>query len=268
MKTILVATDFSPASENAMFFAGELAEKMQADIVLLHVYHVLVSMNEVPVLMTPPEDLKQLSDTELGRVKAILLSRFPSANVTTQSVMGEIVEGLRDACDTLKPIAIIIGKHHASGIERFMSDSSSLHIIRHTTIPIIVVPDTVKNYALKNIALAIDGQHPLPQEKIRTLVSAMQAQLHVIHVKTDKNETPQFTELIRGLSNNCVTIQDDEFVHGIENYVRENGVDMILILPHKHSLMERLFFKTHTKELMEKISIPLMCISDEASVDN
>jgi hypothetical protein len=94
---------------------------------------------------------------------------------------------------------------------------------------------------------------------------SVQAELHVIHVKTDKNDKQEFSGAIEGLSKNCITIQDDEFVHGIETYVKENKVDMILIIPHKHSLMERLFFKTHTKELMEKISIPLMCISDEVS---
>ena len=58
------------------------------------------------------------------------------------------------------------------------------------------------------------------------------------------------------------TIRNEEFVHGIERYVKSNNIDLLIILPHKHSVIERLFFKTHTTELIQKIQIPILCIPE------
>ena len=53
-KRILVPTDFSPASDSALGFAGELAGPFEAEIHLLHVRTVV----EDPVVS--PEDLEEI----------------------------------------------------------------------------------------------------------------------------------------------------------------------------------------------------------------
>ena len=51
MKTILVATDFSPAALNAANYAADMALAINADILLLHVYQIPVVYLEVPVAL-------------------------------------------------------------------------------------------------------------------------------------------------------------------------------------------------------------------------
>ena len=82
--------------------------------------------------------------------------------------------------------------------------------------------------------------------------------------ENDDNKAPGFKNLLADLEPVYATIKNNEFVHGIEQYVRAHSIDMLMILPHKHSFVERLFFKTHTAELIEKLQVPIVCITETA----
>jgi nucleotide-binding universal stress UspA family protein len=69
MKTILVPIDFSPSSDNAMNYAAYLAAKVGASLLLVHVYQIPVSMNDMPVLMVSAEELKNSADKGLQKAQ-------------------------------------------------------------------------------------------------------------------------------------------------------------------------------------------------------
>jgi nucleotide-binding universal stress UspA family protein len=264
MQNLVVPTDFSPAADNAMLFAGKLATSMQATVCLLHVYQIPVSMNDVPVMIIPVEELQEIADKGLEKSKELLQKHYPSLSIKTESRLGDINDELKTVCKESDPYAIIIGKHSSSGLERVLFGNTTLSIIKHSKTSVIVIPDTAKNYNIKNIGLAVDTSgSSIPQDKIKQLSSTLNAALHIVHVETDKNSNQDFHSPIPDIGSTTI-IRDDNFVHGIESFVNEKQIDLIIILPHKHSLVEKIFFKTHTKELMEEITIPVMTIPDES----
>lgn len=263
MKQIIVPTDFSVPAENAMLYAGQLAEKTGAGILLLHVFQIPVSMSEVPVLMISAEELKHNADIGLNKTKEILAKSYPSITVRTESRMGDVTDELKDVCREIDTMAIVTGKHGAGGVERFFFGSTSSAIVRHAQAPVIVVPENAIKKEVRSIALAIDEKEQLPHRKIRNFVEALGAQLHVIHVQPQKTSTKEFNTVVEGLNIVPKTIRDDEFLHGIQTYLKENNIDMLMILPHKHSFLERLTFRTHTEELLRKLDIPLVCINEK-----
>ena len=263
MKQLIVTTDFSVPAENAMMFAGRLAQKTGAAITLLHVFQIPVSMSEVPVLMISAEELKNNADAGLQKAKELLLRSFPDSQVATESRMGDVTDELNDLSKSIQPLAIITGKHGAGGVERFFFGSTSLSIVRHTNIPVIVVPENATAREVRSIALAIDERVNLPHRRIKALTEALGAELHVIHVQPQKTSTKEFDKVVEGLNIVPKTIRDDEVMHGIQTYLQENQIDMLMILPHRHSFLERLTFRTHTEELLRKLTIPVVCIMEE-----
>src|SRR6476620_5234597 len=71
MKTILIATDFSDASRNAMFYGFEFARAMDARVILLHVYKAPIA--------GPDSLVKSLNDMEeqLAKEKAFIATAGP-----------------------------------------------------------------------------------------------------------------------------------------------------------------------------------------------
>jgi nucleotide-binding universal stress UspA family protein len=262
VKTIVVPTDFSEPAENAMLYAGQLATSIGASILLLHVYQIPAGMNDMPVLMVSTDELKKNADTGLNRAKELLQKHFELSNIETESRLGDVANELEDVCEKIDPFVIVTGKHGASGVQRILFGSTSLSIIRHTKFPVIVVPERSHNQQIKNAALAIDASAGIPVPKIKSIVSELKIQLHLIHVQQEKSASLDLRNLVTELNSIYTIIYDHEFVHGIESYVHENNIDLLIILPRKHNLIERLFLRTHTPELLKKASIPIMCINE------
>ncbi|MBK7854728.1 MAG: universal stress protein [Bacteroidetes bacterium] len=60
MKKILVPVDFSDNSENALEYACELGKKLNAEVFILHSYHVPVPVSEVVILQCLKNIIKLL----------------------------------------------------------------------------------------------------------------------------------------------------------------------------------------------------------------
>ena len=269
MKTIVLATDFSTSADNAMLYAGRLANNIGASLLLLHVYQVPVGMNDMPLLVVSTDELKTTANAGLQKAKELLLANFNSLDVQMESRLGDVVDELKDICKKINPLLIVVGKHGASGVQQMLFGSTSLSIIRSITHPVIVVPDRSRDFHMENAALAIDSDvENVCVQKIKSLVSDLRTRLHLVHVRPEKSAYLQASNLVNELNSRCSNVYDHEFVHGIESYIKENNIDLLIILPHKHNIVERLFVKTHTKELLRKISIPIMCIGENGHRHN
>lgn len=263
MKTIVVPTDFSPAAENALSFAAQLAKKINASILLLHVYQIPVSMNDMPVLTVSNDELKTNAEVALDRAKETLQKTVPGVEITTDTRLGDVTDELDELCKTREVFAIVVGKHGMSGVERVIFGSTTLSVIRHCSMPIFAVPDKA-SYHLANAALAVDLQHEatFPEQKIGRLLEELQVNLHIIHVrnKNEEDVSDRLRRVMPGLHPQYHMIDDDHFLHGIQAFIREHNIDLLITIPQKHSMMERLFYRTHTTELVQELDIPILSI--------
>lgn len=261
MKNIVVATDFSAAADNATFFAARLAQQTGGAITLVHIYQIPVSMNDVPVMMVSADELRNNAESGLQKTAEGIRQNFPELQVQTESRLGDVVDELNEICDGLQPLAIVVGKHGSSGVERLLFGTTATSVIRHAKFPVITVPDTTTQFQLRNIGLASDGT-PIPGQEalITDFVSQVGARLHIVHIQERNTSEPAYKQILPGLQPQYHNIKDADFMHGMETFIQNTGIDMLMVLPHRHSFMERIFFKTHTAELVEKVQVPMMSI--------
>lgn len=139
IKDILVPTDFSDASREALLEAGKYAEKFGARLTVLFVV-------EPPVY---PEFIYSPLVIENDKIVAASqdkLKRWPGENsipprlvrqalVRTGSPALEIV----DAARTLKVDMIMIATHGRSGITRAVLGSTAERVVRHAPCPVLVL---------------------------------------------------------------------------------------------------------------------------------
>jgi nucleotide-binding universal stress UspA family protein len=264
MKSILVATDFSPSADNAMNYAARLAQSMGATVILLHVYQIPISMSDVPVLMVSSEELRNNADMGLKKSQEMLQKNFSGVEVQTESRLGDVVSEISELCEKYNPLAVVVGKHGASGVERFLFGSTALSVIRASATPVIAVPDSTSEFKLQKIALASDGSSlGHHEEVIKNFVHTTGARLHVVHVKDSGNDRVSINNILPDLRPVYDTITGNDYSEAIATYLRTNDIDMLIVLPHRHSLMERLLFKTHTAELVKNIPFPVMTIGED-----
>lgn len=275
MKTIIIPTDFSAIATNAMNYGVELAKTINANILLLHVYQIPVSVSDVPVVIVSAEDLKKDAEKNLASVKEEL-EHITSGKITiyTEARLGDVISELEDACNKMKPVAVVMGTKGASGIERAMFGSVTLGAIRHLTWPVICIPPGKQfGGGIKKIGFACDFKKVVettPVHFIKNMIKEFNAELHVLNVDYENRhftpDTPEQSLLLHTMLEDMNPVYDFIEQKGIEDGINEfaekNNLDLIIAIPKKHNLLESIFKPSSTKKLVIQSHIPVMCIHE------
>jgi len=274
MKTIIVPTDFSAISNNAIDYAIDLAKATGSSILLFHAYQVPVSMTDVPIVLLSVEDLQKSNESKMDDVKKSVQGRTGnSIKIYAETKLGDTVDELEEVCNKVKPFAVVMGTKGATGMERVLFGSTTLTTIRHLNWPVIVVPPGKKYSIIKKIGFACDFRevvHTTPTHFIKDFVKEFNAELHVLNVDYKnshfKPNTPQESVLLHTLLEDLNPkydfIEDANIEVGIEKFAEKNNLDLVITIPKKHKLLEGLFRKSHTKDLIFHSHLPIMCVHE------
>lgn len=269
MKTILVPTDFSKAASNAAEYAVNLAKEMKATVLLFHVYYVPIPVSEVPVIISPDEF--QADNEALLKKEAANLKEKTGVEVRYLAKMGfamdEILEEEKNA--TL----IVMGMKGANKLSEALMGSTTTATFRKATVPVLVIPEKAKYKKPKKIVFACDYDsrtdvHTL--DALKELMKTFGSKIYVVNVK-QKKESVSMEEAVAGvkLENKLNDVEHiyyfpekEDLVEGINEFVQEHQADMVAIIPHRYSLMERLFHKSISKKMAFHTHIPLLALPD------
>ena len=275
MKTIIVPTDFSPVSINAVNFAADMAVAIDASLLLFSVYNVPVSYSDVPIVLISVDEMKKGSENQLEDLKnKIIHVTSGKVKVYTESRMGNTVDELEDLCKKIQPFAVVMGAKGKSGIEKVIFGSTTLTAIRHLTWPVICVPQG-KEYGkgIKKIGFACDFKQVVettPVKFIRQIVKEFNAELHILNVDYNnrhfKPETPEQSFLLHNLLEDIKPqyhfINKTDIEDGINEFAESNNLDLVIAIPKKHRLLDGIFKPSSTKQLVFQSHIPVMCVHE------
>jgi nucleotide-binding universal stress UspA family protein len=272
MKTLLVPTDFSPASVNAMHYAAEMALSIEASILLVHVYQVPVTISEIPVVTVSVDELKKASEEKLDELKTAV-ARITSGKVKiyTEAVMGETVDELNTLCEKIDPFAVVMGTHGSSGLERLVMGSTTLTAIRHLKCPVIAVPPGTTFKGIRKIGLASDFKDVIattPIDFIKAVIREFKPSVHVLHAtaQEENTETPlesgYLETMLEGIKPVYHMLDREDPMEGIREFAEKNNLDLLIVIPKKHKILEGIFHKSSSAELIKRSHIPVMAIHE------
>ena len=275
MKTIIVPTDFSPIATNAMHYAIDMAKKVNASLLLLHVYQVPVSFTDTPIVLVSIEDLRKGAEEQVAHLKTeVEHFTYGSLKVYTETRLGNVADELENLCNKINPFAVVMGTKGASGVERILFGSNTLTAIRHLTWPVICVPPG-KTFGdgIKKIGFACDFKDVVkttPTHYIVDFVKEFNAELDVLNVdyhnKHFKPETPEESALLHTMLEEAKPIyhfiEHADIEDGINEFAEKNNIDLIITIPKKHRLLEGVFKASSTKQLVYQSHVPVMCVHE------
>jgi nucleotide-binding universal stress UspA family protein len=142
IRRILAPTDFSAHAENAVRFACSLAERLGAELHLLHVLSEIVPTGPDPLLtpVLPPEyyrDSEQQSRQALANLINPAWGTPPVVEIAVrwQSPVEGIVEYAREAGIGL----IVIATHGRTGLSHVLLGSVAERIVREAPCPVLTI---------------------------------------------------------------------------------------------------------------------------------
>ena len=266
MKTIIAPTDFSDVSYNACLYAAKMAHDVQAQLILLHVMELPITVSEFPVL-DPVYD-ETITGTKLQELKNSLLSETQGkVQIQTANILGSVEYELKELCNIEKPFAVVMGTHSYNMLERFFVGSTAAYSARHLHYPVLIVPAGASYKPLRKIALACDLKniYSIPLEEIEKMLNAFGASLDVFHVHTKQTKfdesSVEYTLLrdrLLHLDAKFFTVENTDVQRGIATLATRHDTDLILIIPRKHGP----FHKAWSNEFIFYSSVPVMAVHE------
>ena len=271
MKTILIATDFSPVARNAVNYGIDLAKSIGHSVTIVHVYQVPVAFADGPMVLVSLDDLRSSAEKQLDQLKSDLHHVHGNAfKVYTEAILGNVVEELQHVADKLDPFAIVMGATGLTGAQRVLFGSTTLFAIRKLTYPVIAVPEgKIFGHGIKKIGLACDFREVVdttPTRFIQQFQKAFKAELHVLNVdfqdREFRSDTPEQSMLLHTLleGTNPVYhfIEEEEISTAINRFAEENNLDLLITIPKKHRLLEAIFRRSSTKKILKEARVPVV----------
>lgn len=273
MKTIIVPTDFSPAAINAMNYAADMALQINASLMLVNIYQIPVAVTDTPLVMVSVEELRKGAEDRLAEMKQDLTHvTSGKLKVYTEAILGDVVDELQELCEKINPFAVVMGSMGHTALERTLFGSTTLTVIKHLRWPVIAVPKG-KEYGagIRKIGLASDFKEvvdSVPFAAIKDFVSTFNAELHVLNVdyqnKQFKPGTPEQSVLLHteleSLKPQYHFIEHPDIEDGINAFAEKNNLDIIIAIPKRHKLLEGLFRKSSTRQLVFESHVPVLCM--------
>ena len=273
MKRIIIPTDFSPAALNATHYAMDLALATQSALHILHIYQLPISVTDAPLVLVSVDELKENADKKLARLKKDL-EHITSGKleIETESRLGNFTDEVQECCNQIQPFAVVMGTRGHSAVEMALFGSNTLSVIKHITWPVICVP-TGKEFGkgIRQIGLACDFREVLettPVSVIKGFIKEVGASLHVLNVapahEQANDEVPAQVVLLQtaleDVNPQYHFIQKKDVEEGINEFAEKNNLDLIIAIPKKHKLLEGLFRKSSTRQLVFESHVPVMCM--------
>lgn len=272
MTAILVPTDLSPASQNATDYAGYLCRELKAKMILLHVYMLPVPVAEIPYVMVSADEIQKASENALKK-EAIRIYEITGIEVEWIVRLGLASDEIKDI-EIEKNIDLIILGMKGGGEFNKLIGSTTIAVIRKSHKPVLVIPQQAKFHPYKLISYATDFTYITSAkcfEPLKLLARQYKTDLIAVNVqKPGKNMTSEqkagkerISFLLEDIQHKYHVIEDNDIEHSLQRFIEEQSPDLLALVSHKHTILERLFGTHHTKAMIYQTHIPALVLQDK-----
>jgi len=274
-RKILLPTDFSDNSWNALVYALKLFKDEYCTFYFLHATTI-----KVPTLSNLSNKLlsamKEESNKELLAFKAFAESSDANANhdfhitSSTQDLLSAIWTAIEEKDIDL----VIMGTKGATGAKEFFIGSNSMDVVKKIKkCPVLIVPEEYDFVAPKQIAFPTDYNRKYDLKEInplRQLADLFDSKIRILHINVeDELSDVQDTNLTNLLNH----LQDYESsLHWMPNYdkksqeindfIDEMKIDILAMVNHDHNIIEKMIKEPVIEKIGFHPKIPFLVIPE------
>ena len=278
MKKILVPTDFSECSENALRHAILMADKMKSTIELLRIVDPDIAGMELPV-MAEVAIKRQIEESEVKFKELVdmiltqLTDRLNNAPVIESQIeVGKPEKLISQIAEKDSVDLIVMGTHGQHGVLNKIFGSVASDVMSNARGPVLIIPQNSPYNEYKKVTYASDLYEADPYEiwKATQLLEPFSPEIHCVHCQTSGSQhsnRPEMDELKKFFSDRSPTanisfheIHGEHLLDNLLDFVQKNAVDLLVMYKPHRNFFERLFHKSLTKQMALIAKVPLLVL--------
>jgi nucleotide-binding universal stress UspA family protein len=263
MKTLIVPTDFSSYSNNAIEYAVEIAKATSAGILLVHV----VSSAEKEAGAFQFYDVRD----KLEAISAAISTEYPQLQCTPHIASGNVVQAILTIAEEREGDMIVMGTKGMSKLENLLFGSNTASVIERATCPVLSVPKDTSFVTPGKIMFATNFSHEDINGALAvvSLAKAFGSSVIISHVTIENERLEADESLLKFFSHevskltdyNRITYKlsaDNTVSMGLDTLIVETHADMLALSTRRRSLVERIYNPSLTQKFSAHAAIPLL----------
>jgi nucleotide-binding universal stress UspA family protein len=257
MHRIIIPVDFSETSLNAArYAAGMLAWNEGATAVLYHNYE---NEDDLDISLFYLESLK----------KEFLKAGVPQVQCEHE-MGGDLIENISRLAHTMRATLVMMGITGKSALRQVMFGSNTLKLIDKNLYPVMIIPPDAVFKGASKVAFATDYRNvelSTPSQLISSVLKLLDPKLHIVHVSREKvtqlppalqSEKEKIDQMFADFKKEFYFITREDFYEALDQFVNEQGIDILVTVPKHPSNSSSLFRTSHTKKLAYHSHIPIL----------
>ncbi|AXP82906.1 Universal stress protein family protein [Mariniflexile rhizosphaerae] len=278
MKAILLPTDFSKNSINAINYAMELYKNVPCVFYILNVQKtssfisddIMVANASATIYNTIVDAAKKSITNIIAKIEA----RYNNEKHQFKTIVDydNFVDSINQVSKKYKIDLIIMGTKGASGLKKVLFGSNTVHVIKRSNVAVLAIPDNCKFSGLEKIAFTTSFKKLYKKDDfnlLSSMVSLNYSKLYVLHVICDDAYSDELNSGIDFFKSNFrypifkyLQVNDNDVYKAVHEFAVTNAIKMIAMTVNKYSFFERLFNKHAFENMAYNIDIPFLVMKN------
>ncbi|MDB4303174.1 universal stress protein [Desulfosarcina sp.] len=271
MKQIIVAIDFSKCSVHALEYAIKLANRINANILLVWVDN---TRSDESVYASPLDTTRKEINENFAEIIEEYSPMLEKGEISFKIRKGKVHTELANQAKYSDAMLVVTGTHGVTGFEEFWIGSNAYRIVTYSPCPVITVRS---NYEISDdigkIILPIDSTLETRQKIpfAAKWAKIFNAEIHVLSlystsIKAVKNRVDNYSkQVVKFLEQENVTyklaaLDAENITKSTINYANEVGGDIIAIMTEQETTTANLFLGAYAQQMVNHSPIPVLSI--------
>lgn len=280
MKRILLPTDFSENSMNAIKYALEFFKDEMTTFYFMHAYENEFYDHEELISREVFDDvldnIRNDSQTNLNKLLQKVKNIAPNPKFTYHiiSAYNTLVEEANMIVDGKNIDFIVMGTKGKSDERHIVFGSRTFQVLKYVQCPILVIPSNYTNTKPKRILFPTNYLIPYKRrelELLSDLAKTNRSTIDVLYVsKSNKLSIRQednqsfIKDSLSKIDLNICHKDGKKITDTIKTYIRENSIDMVTMVNTQHSFLEDMLFPSNIDKVSIDLKIPLLAMQNTA----
>ena len=277
MKHILLPTDFSDNSWNAIIYAIKLFKNEDCTFHLLNTY--TPAIYRLDYVIGYPEQfglvdaVRNTSRRNLYDMVSRISSEFPKNgkhNFRTHAKFDTMVSGVRESVDNLNIDLIVMGTKGATGAKEVLFGSNTVHVFKNIKCPILAIPSGFEYEKPLEILFPTDlnvDYNRFQIDILKHIVITNTSRVNALHVSegrdlSSKQKNNQFALEAQFKEGSYLFhhFKSMNVTTAIDTFQLKSKINLLAMINNKHSFFENLFFKSTVNQIGFNLPVPFLVI--------
>jgi len=276
MKKILLPTDFSDNSWNAIKYALQLFKNQDCEFYLLNTYTPVIYHVEY-VLVSPAQfglgdAIRENSLNGLETLEKRIEKEFSNPKHSFESIasFNNLISEVKDLSESKKIDYVVMGTKGATGAKEVLFGSNTVHVFKSVKCPVLAIPDNFHFESPLEILFPSDYEVTFKDKHVQPLLEIADeyhARINILHVRENRGLTAyqeQNKKLLDTYFEHTAHLYHDvknmRIPEAITDFQLTSRINLLVMVNNKHSFFENLFFGSSLNQIGFHLHVPLLVI--------